>query len=174
MKSILKGESNSEQKEEDVNCLWLLKTVKKITAGIYNKDNKKFMLHEALRSFFTMRQEETDSNASKNLRYNNNGPFSNRGDPFSNGHRGYLSRTKISFSITTATVIHHTRLMKVTTNQFIIQIQTHIMTTITMLMKTSTASLSQTIMTQISSKFQIKATLIHPVMMMWIKIMTII
>ena len=46
--------------------------------------------------------------------------------------------------------------------------------TITMLMKTSTASLSQTIMTQISSKFQIKATLIHPVMMMWIKIMTII
>ena len=64
VQSVSKEEANFEQEEGDVNCLCLLKNVKKITAGIDNKDNKKSMLHEALISFFTMRQGETDS---KNL-----------------------------------------------------------------------------------------------------------
>ena len=42
--------------------LWLLNTVKKITSGIDNKDNKQFMLHKALMYFFTVRQGETESN----------------------------------------------------------------------------------------------------------------
>ena len=44
--SVLKGEANFEQEEEDVKFLCILKTLKKITAGIDNKDNKKFMIHE--------------------------------------------------------------------------------------------------------------------------------
>ena len=78
---------------------------------------------------------------STNSRYHNNSPFSNRGDPFLNGRRGCLLRTTIRFLVITATVIHHTRAMKVTTNQFLLQIQTHIMMTITLLMKTLTTSL---------------------------------
>ena len=58
--------------EEDVSCLWLLKTVKKIIAGIDNKDNKISMLYEALMSFFTMRQEETESNDSFLNRFKSN------------------------------------------------------------------------------------------------------
>ena len=64
VQSILKGEANFKQEEEDVNCLWLLKTVNKITAGIKNKDNKQFMLYEELMYFFTKRQGETNSNDS--------------------------------------------------------------------------------------------------------------
>ena len=55
-----------------MNCLCLLKNVKKITAGIDNKDNKKSMLHEALISFFTMRQGETESNNSFLNRFKSN------------------------------------------------------------------------------------------------------
>ena len=79
----------------------------------------------------------------------------------------------IRFLITTATVIHHTRAMTLTANQFLLQIQIQILTTITMLMKTLTTSLSQTIMTRTSSTVQTKATLIHLVMMTWIKTITI-
>ena len=46
-----------------MNCLCLLKTVKKITARS-DKDRKQFMLHESLMYFFTMRQGETESNDS--------------------------------------------------------------------------------------------------------------
>ena len=46
VQSVLKGEANFEQEEEDVKFLCILKTLKKITAGIDNKDNKKFMIHE--------------------------------------------------------------------------------------------------------------------------------
>ena len=44
-----------------MNCLWLLKTVKEITARVDNKKNKQFMLHESLMYFFEMRQVETES-----------------------------------------------------------------------------------------------------------------
>ena len=77
------------------------------------------------------------------------------------------------FSIKTETVTHHKRAMTATTNQFHLQIQTHILTTITILMKTFTTSLSQTMMTRTLSTDQTKATLIFPVMVMWIKKITI-
>ena len=41
--SVLKGEANFEREEEVVHCPWLLKAVKKTTAGINNKENKQFM-----------------------------------------------------------------------------------------------------------------------------------
>ena len=68
---------------------------------------------------------------------------------------------------------HHKRAMTATTNQFHLQIQTHILTKMTMLVNTSTTSLSQTMMTQTSSTVQTKSTLNHPVMMVWINTMTI-
>ena len=40
VKSVLKGEEDFEKREEEVDCLWLLKSIKKITVGIDNKDNK--------------------------------------------------------------------------------------------------------------------------------------
>ena len=41
-----------------------MKTVKEISARIDNNNNKQFILHESLISFFTMRQGETESNNS--------------------------------------------------------------------------------------------------------------
>ena len=61
MQSVFKGEAIFEQEEEDVNCLWLLEIVKKITTEIDNKCNKQFMLHKSLMSFFTVSQGETES-----------------------------------------------------------------------------------------------------------------
>ena len=45
VQSVLKGEEDFEKRKEDVDCLWLLKSIKKITAGIDNKDNKQYILH---------------------------------------------------------------------------------------------------------------------------------
>ena len=55
-----------------MNFLWLPKTVKKITSGIDNRDNKQFMLHKSLISFFTIRQGEIESNNSFLNRFKSN------------------------------------------------------------------------------------------------------
>ena len=72
VQSVLKGEEDFEEREEDVDCLWLLKSIKKITAGIDNKDNKQYTLHESIMCFFTMRQGETESNDSYLNRFKSN------------------------------------------------------------------------------------------------------
>ena len=46
--------------------------MKKITSRIDNKNNTQFILHEALLSFFTMRQGETESNNSFLNRFKSN------------------------------------------------------------------------------------------------------
>ena len=50
VQAALKGDALFEVKEEEHNCIWLLNAVKNITAGIDNKDNKQYVLHEALLS----------------------------------------------------------------------------------------------------------------------------
>ena len=63
--------------------------------------------------------------------------------------------------------------MTLTTNQFLLQIQTYILMTITIFMNPQTTQVSQTMMTQTSITVHTKAALIHPVMIMWIKTMNI-
>ena len=61
MRASLKGEQQYAEKNRSFDAEWLLRTIKKITAGVDSKTNTALSLHEQILMFMTMRQGATES-----------------------------------------------------------------------------------------------------------------
>ena len=70
LRSTLKGESEYEDKSGSLDVLWLLKKLKKITAGVDAKANPVLVLHEQITSFFSLRQGNTEREDDYLVRFN--------------------------------------------------------------------------------------------------------
>ena len=70
LRSTLKGEPEYEIKYGSFDVLWLLKKLKKVTAGVDAKANPILVLHEQIIGFFNIRQGHNESEDDYLVRFN--------------------------------------------------------------------------------------------------------